>query len=120
MALATGPLLYKADGAPWKPALLLATIAALSAFPVMCAVRALRMQVRPWPPRGTTRQRVLLEGLPLLAYGIAALAFLAFGRSVGAVALGILGGGSLWWRETRKNALRSEMVAALKVLGRTE
>ncbi|MFI5824877.1 hypothetical protein ACIA8I_38230 [Streptomyces rishiriensis] len=120
IALATGPLLYKADGPAWKLALLVATIAALSTFPVMCAVRVLRMQVRPWPPRGTTRQRTLLEGLPMVAYGVAALTFLAFGVSVGAIALGFLGGGSLWWRETRKNALRSEMVATLKALGRTE
>lgn len=120
MALATGPLLYKADGAAWRLALLVATIAALSVFPVMCGVRVLRMQVRAWPPRGTTSQRALLEGLPVVAYGVAALAFLAFGSSVGAIALGILGGGSLWWRETRKSALRSETVGTLKALGRTE
>ncbi|MFF3911572.1 hypothetical protein ACFYZJ_37855 [Streptomyces sp. NPDC001848] len=119
MALATGPLLYQADGAAWKLALLLATIATLSAFPAMCAVRALRMQVRAWPPQGSTRQRLLLEGLPVVAYGVAAVAFLTFGWSVGAITLGVLGGGSLWWREARKNALRTEMAATLKALGRT-
>ncbi|MDX3798612.1 hypothetical protein [Streptomyces sp. AK04-3B] len=66
------------------------------------------------------RQRALVEGLPVVAYGLAALAFLAFGWSVGAIALGILGGGSLWWRETQKNSLRSKSVAMLKAPGHTE
>lgn len=120
MALATGPLLHEADGAAWKLALLLTTIVTLSAFPVMCAVRVTRMRVRAWPPRGTTRQRALVEGLPVAAYGVAGLAFLAFGWSVGAIALGILGGGSLWWRETQKKSLRSKSVAMLKAVGHTE
>ncbi|MFF1543846.1 hypothetical protein [Streptomyces sp. NPDC058291] len=120
MALAAGPLLYEADGAAWKLALLLATIVTLSVFPAMCAVRVTRMRVRAWPPRGTMRQRALVEGLPVVAYGLAALAFLAFGWSVGAIALGILGGGSLWWRETQKNSLRSKSVAMLKASGHTE
>ncbi|MEU6670423.1 hypothetical protein [Streptomyces sp. NPDC046727] len=120
MALAAGPLLYEADSAARRFALLLVTIAALAAFPVMCAVRVLRMRVRSWPPRGTHGQRMLLEFLPVVAYGGAALAYLAFGQSVGAVALGVLGGGSLWWRETRKNALGAEARATLRTSGHTE
>ncbi|MGY5114920.1 hypothetical protein ACWC2H_03440 [Streptomyces sp. 900105755] len=120
MALAAGPLLHEAGGAAWKLALLLATIVTLAAFPIMCAVRVTRMRVRAWPPGGTTGQRALVEGLPVVAYGVGALAFLAFGWSVGAIALGILGGGSLWWRETQKNSLRAKLVAMLKSLGDTE
>ncbi|MBL1108792.1 hypothetical protein JK361_30120 [Streptomyces sp. 5-8] len=120
MALVAGPLLYEADGGARRLALLLVTLAALAAFPVMCAVRVIRMRVRSWPPRGTRKQRMLLEGLPVVAYGVAALAFLAFGQSVGAVALGVLGGGSLWWRESRKNALCAEAQAALRATGRAE
>ncbi|MGW5124421.1 hypothetical protein ACWEQ7_10260 [Streptomyces sp. NPDC004069] len=120
LALAAGPLLHQADGAAGKVAVLLAAIATLSAFPVMCAVRVLRMRVRSWPPRGTTGQRLLLEGLPVATYGVAALVFLAFGWTVGAIALGVLGGGSLWWREARKDALRAESQATLKTLGHAE
>ncbi|GGW52021.1 hypothetical protein GCM10010503_31210 [Streptomyces lucensis JCM 4490] len=119
MALATAPLLYGANGAAWRPALLVVMITTLAAFPVMCAVRALRMRVRAWPSRGSKGQRLLLEGLPVLAYAVAGLAFLAFGRSVGAIALGVLAGGSLWWRESRRNALRSEAAATLEASERT-
>ena len=120
MALVTGPLPYRADGAAWKFAAILGTIAALSVFPAMCAVRVLRMRVRARPSWGTTRQRTLLEGVPVAAYAVAGLVFLAWGGSAGPIALGVLGGGSLWWRESRKKALLSESAAALQALGRTE
>ncbi|MFI0813225.1 hypothetical protein [Streptomyces echinatus] len=120
MALAAGPLLYEADGTARGLVLLLVMVAALAAFPVMCVVRVLRMRVRSWPPRGAGRQRMLLESLPVAAYGIAGLAFLTFGQGVGAVVLGVLGGGSLWWRETRKNALAAEARATPGTSGSAE
>lgn len=120
LTLALGPFPYGSGGATWRLAVAIAGIAALAVFPVMCAVRVTRMRVRAWPPGGTTRQRMFLEGAPLVAYGLAGLAFLAFGRGVGAIVLGVLAGGSLWWRETRKNKLSAESAATLAALGRTE